>query len=161
MIDPTKLREAIEQLPVWRNGHGTSITWVNWRNGYQIKMGWNDSASFHCYIDFGKDYAARESILAAAFACFSDAGDKPTVEHGHGWSKLDHSFHTKQFISVNEVAELAQAKGITFSIIYCQSCIGSRPIFETMGIPLVPGEMGKEWINGEFIPYSCPSGKCL
>jgi hypothetical protein len=30
-----------------------------------------------------------------------------------------------------------------------------------MGIPLVPGEMGKEWIGEEFVSYSCPMGMCL
>ncbi len=28
------------------------------------------------------------------------------------------------------------------------------PVFATLGIPLVPGEMGKEWVGGEFISYA-------
>lgn len=161
MVPVVAFKQAIDQLPIWRNNIGTRVTWVNWRNGNQIKMGWSDNASFHCYIDFGKDGAARMSTMKAAFERFSEAGDKPSVKQGHGWSELDYSFHTKQFVSINEVVELAQGLGLPFTVIYCQSCIDSRPIFETMGIPLVPGEMGKEWIDGEFIPYACPTGRNL
>ena len=62
---------------------------------------------------------------------------------------------------MNEVADIAESLGYEFSVLYVQECIGARPAFETLGIPLVPGEMGKEWIGGEFVPYSCPMGACL
>lgn len=162
MVPISALKSGIDQLKVWHETDiGTRVSWVNWRDGFQLKMGWNGSASFHCYLDFGKNVDARKSAMKAAFERFAELGTKPRVEEGHGWSQLDYSFKTQQFVSVNEVAELAKDLGLEFTIIYCQTCIASRPIFETMGIPLVPGETGKEWVDGELIPYSCPNGRNL
>jgi hypothetical protein len=162
MVPISDLKAGIDLLKVWHTADmGTRVSWVNWRDGYQLKMGWNGSAAFNCYLDFGKAFASRQSAMKAAFERFAEPGTKPRVEQGHGWTELDHSFKTKQFVSVNEVAELAKDLGLEFTIIYCQTCSGSRHIFETMGIALVPGEVGKELVNGELIPYSCPMGRNL
>lgn len=161
MVTLESLRSAIEQLPRWSPDVTTRITWVNWRNGFQVKVAWYGNASFICYLDFGKDSSAREGLLKRVFDKYSTAGEKPSVIEGHGWSRLDYSLKSKDFISVNELAKIAEEMGAHFTVLYVQECVSSRPLFDLMDIPLVPGEMGKEWVSGSFIPYSCPSGQCL
>lgn len=56
---------------------------------------------------------------------------------------------------------IADAKGYAYTVLYVQACAGVRPVFATLGIPLLPGEMGKEWVGGEFISYACPAGQNL
>ncbi|MBI6727123.1 hypothetical protein YA0089_26275 [Pseudomonas viridiflava] len=165
MVREELLLSAVEQLESWRAdklGMDTGITWVNWRNGsFQVKMLWRRNPTFVCFLDFGKNFSARDSVLKAVFTRFAVDGQKPYLERGHGWSKMDYSLDASMFISVNQVAEIATELGVDFSVLYVQESISSRHIFDTLGIPLVPGEMGKEWIGGEFIPYSCPIGQNL
>lgn len=161
MVPAALLRNAIDQLDKWSPDLGANITWVNWRQGFQVKMSWYGAAAFACYLDFGRDRVARDSVLKAVFERFAPAGQKPRVEKGHGWTALDFSLRSKKYICLNDVIEIARSMGHQFTVIYVQECISSRPIFETMGIALVPGEMGKELINGEFVSYSTPLGMCL
>jgi len=161
MVPFELLKAAVEQLPKWNPTAVTRLTSVNWRQGYQIKISWYGGASFNCYLDFKRDHLARESVLKRAFGLYAEAGVKPRKVEGHGWSMLDYEFGSDTFISVNEIADLAQSMGFEFTVLYVQSCVSSRPVFSVMGIPLVPGEMGKEWIDGEFVPYSCPAGQNL
>lgn len=161
MVPIDLLKSAIEQLPKWNPESVTRLTWVNWRKGYQIKIHWYGDASFICYLDFKQDRLARDAVLKRAFEVHAGAGMKPLLIRGHGWTELDYEFQSDTFISVNEIAEIAQDMGYDFTVLYVQECIGSRPVFQLMGIPLVPGEMGKEWISGAFVPYSCPSGQNL
>lgn len=160
MVTAEALRAAIDQLDKWSADISTSLSWVNWRNGYQIKMTWYGGAAFACYLDFGKNRTARDAVLQRVFEGAAP-GQEPQIIDGHGWSCLDYSANSKNFISVNEVAAVASAMDAEFSVLYVQESISARLVFNTMGIPLVPGEMGKEWINGEFVPYSCPLGQCL
>ena len=161
MVPIDKLKTAIDQLDKWSPKVATSVAWVNWRQGYQIKLLWFGCASFACYLDFKKDRAARDLVLKRVFEKHAVTGQKPSKIDGHGWAAYDYSLRCGEFISVNEVADIAESLGYEFSVLYVQECIGARPAFETLGIPLVPGEMGKEWIGGEFVPYSCPMGACL
>ncbi|WP_116892955.1 hypothetical protein [Pseudomonas savastanoi] len=161
MVPVELLKAAIDQLPKWNLKVTSSLTWVNWRQGFQIKMGWYDGASLLCYLDFKDNQTARDSVLRRVFEIHADAGQKPRLVNGHGWSRYEYELRTTKFISVNEVAEIAQSMGYEFNVLYVQECIGARPVFDTMEIPLIPGEMGKEWVGGGFIPYSCPMGMNL
>ncbi|HDS0960469.1 TPA: hypothetical protein QDZ28_004222 [Pseudomonas putida] len=161
LVPAELLKAATDQLNKWNPNAVTRLSWVNWRQGYQIKMGWYDGAALNCYLDFKKNSAGRDAVLKHLFNLHAGPGKKPSVINGHGWSKLCHEFSTGEFLSVNEVAEVAKSLGCEFTVIYVQTCVSARPVFEVMGIPLVPGEMGKEWIDGEFVPYSCPSGMNL
>lgn len=161
MVPVELLKAAVEQLPKWDETAVTRLTTVDWRQGYQIKMHWYGGASFLCFIDFKRDRNAREAVLKRAFELHAGAGAKPRSIDGHGWSMLDYEFRSMTFISVNEVAEIAQSMGYEFTVLYVQESVCSRPVFSVMGIPLVPGETGKEWLAGEFVPYSTPAGKNL
>ncbi len=161
MVTADLLRSAIDQLEKWSPRVVSTLTWVNWRRGYQVKISWHGNATFACYLDFGKNCQARDAVLKCAFEAFAVAGDKPRVIDGHGWKAMDYSLQSNSFISSNDVAAMAKEMGLECSILYVQECVASRPIFITLGIPLVPGEMGKEWVNGEFVPYARPIGQNL
>ncbi len=161
MVPIELLKRAIDQLPKWNPNTTSRLTWVNWRQGFQIKMSWYGQASLVCFLDFKKNVQARDAVLKQIFSKHADPGKKPVTIAGHGWTALDHSLRSNEFISVNEVAEIAESMGFEFTVLYVQECSAARPAFDTMGIPLVPGEMGKEWVEGTFVPYSCPSGQCL
>lgn len=161
MVPVELLKSAIEELDKWSPKVVTRTSWVNWRQGFQVKMRWYGSATFACYLDFHKNVAGRDAVLKRVFELHSVTGQKPRKIDGHGWTAYDYELSCGEFISVNEVAEIASSMGYEFSIIYVQESISARPAFDTMGIPLVPGEMGKEWVGGAFVPYSCPMGACL
>lgn len=160
MVPAELLRNALDQLTQWQPQIGAKITWVNWRQGFQVKVSWYGNSSFVCFLDFGKDHVARDSVLKGVFEKFAPAGQKAKIEHGHGWSARDYSLESQQYISLNDVVDVANGLHCTFSVLYTQEGSG-RPLFDIMGIPLVPGESGKEWINGELVSYSCPTGKNL
>ena len=160
MVPVDLLKSAIDQLDKWSPETATRVTWVNWRQGSQIKMSWFGSASFACYLDF-KNWDHRDIVLKKIFEAHAEPGKKPRKVDGHGWTSLDYSLNCGEFISVNEVATLTESLGYEFTVLYVQECISARPIFTAMGIPLVPGEMGKEWMNNAFVPYACPIGQCL
>lgn len=161
MVPVELLQSAIDQLDKWSPKVVTSTSWVNWRQGFQIKLRWYGCASFACYLDFKKNVSARDAVLKRVFELHAQVGQKPRKVDGHGWMAYDYELRSSEFISVNEVAEIAASLGYEFSVIYVQESISARPAFGTMGIPLVPGEMGKEWIGSAFVPYSCPMGACL
>ena len=150
MVPVEQLKAAVEQLPKWSPQITSRISWVNWRQGFQIKAHWYGNCSLLCYLDF-KDSVARDDTLATAFKRFAAPGARPRVIHGHGWSCLDYSFPSDHFVSINELAEIVDAQGYAYTVLYVQECVGARPLFEILGIPLVPGEMGKEWVGGKFI----------
>lgn len=161
LVAPELLLAAIDALPKWDKVNVSKVTWVNWRQGFQIKMGWHSGAALQCYVDFGRDSVARDCVLARAFHAYAPTGQQPGIIDGHGWTKLNYTFHSKNFISVNEVAAIATEMGYEFTVIYVQEDISARPVFDLMGIPLVPGEMGKEWVNGQFVAYSRTGYQCL
>jgi hypothetical protein len=161
MIDAELLHSSLDLLKKWAPTRATSLYWVNWREGFQIKMKWYGIESLACYLDFGKNSGAREAVMKRTFDIYAAPGEKPSIIDGHGWTRPDYSLHSGEFISVNTVADLAQEMGYTFTVLYVQECIDGREVFTKMGIPLNPGESGKEWIDGKFVPYSKPSGKNL
>jgi hypothetical protein len=161
MVPVDVLRSAIDQLEAWHAPRLSTIGWVNWRKGYQVKLLWKSNPTFICYLDFGTNSAAREAVMKRAFERFAPAGTKPKKEIGHGWTRLDYSLRTDDFVSVQDLAEIADELGFQYTILYVQNTSGARPLFETLGIPLVPGESGKEWTGSEFIGYTTPRGQNL
>ncbi|MBM5458718.1 hypothetical protein H8F21_14210 [Pseudomonas sp. P66] len=161
MVPAELLKAAIDQLSKWDPKAATRLSWVNWRQGYQIKMCWYGGAALNCYLDFKKDSTARDAVLRHLFERHAGPGKKPTMINGHGWTALDHQFSTGEFLSVNEIAEVAKGLGYEFTVLYVQESVSARPAFSLMEIPLVPGETGKEWIDGEIVPYACPLGMNL
>lgn len=160
MINSGRLLKAIGEMKVY-NKTGTSVRWVNWRESeYQIKVTWNGNCSLHCYLNFFSA-AERDAVHEEAFNVHAMAGEKPYLEKGHGRVKLRHDFFTTKVVTVNQLAAIADEMGIQYTVIYKQECIEARPLFQTLGIPLVPGEMGKELINGVMKSYSCDVFKCL
>lgn len=161
LVPAELLKSAIDQLSKWDLTATTRLSWVNWRQGYQIKMAWYGGSALNCYLDFKANMTARDAVLRRLFKLHAAPGKKPTVINGHGWTTLCHEFSTVEFLSVNEVAAVAKSLGHEFTILYVQTCVSARPTFDQLGIPLVPGEMGKEWINGAFVSYACPAGMNL
>lgn len=160
LVDSQLFCAALDELKCYGK-KGTSVDWVNWRKGqYQIKVCWNGNCGLACYLNFFSS-ADRDAVHAELFKRYADPGTKPYLEEGHGWTKLRHSFFTQSLLSINELAEVAHEMGRKFTIIYVQECVEFRYLFTIMGIPLVPGEMGKEWIDGIMHPYSCETGKNL
>lgn len=165
---PKRLRTALASLTEAGQPFHTQISWVNWREGAQIKIGWNRTFSLFVYIDiresgsYGSVYAARNALLERAFKHYMPEGSEPQVRDRYTrYASLDYQFTQPGFISPNEIVSIAEEMGIGFSVLYIQECVSARSAFNLLGIPLDPGEMGKEWINGEYLPYSCPIGKCL
>lgn len=172
LVPADKLLQAIESLPAWprdRTEMRTSLSWVNWRSskGAQIKLSWRGCSSFLVFIDvldsegYGNRYRAREALLEAAFKQFADEGAKPRLEHGHGWTAYRWDFTAKRFVTPQDITAIAEKMGIHVGALYVQECISGRHAFDILGIPLVPGENGKEFVGGEWISYSTPLGKCL
>ncbi|MFL1449236.1 hypothetical protein ACI77O_12645 [Pseudomonas tritici] len=160
MVPAELLQKAVDMLPKYSK-KTTYITWVNWRQGYQVKMGWFSGSALECYLDFKGNRAARDSVLKAVFEKYSPSGRKPGTIDGHGWSAADYTLHGETFVSVNDVADIATDLGLEFSVLYVQESITARPVFGAMGIPLVPGEMGKVWVDGKFLPYTRTVDACL
>lgn len=163
MVPAHVFTDAIKKLPEWDNNPNrfSSVDTVDWRSGFQIVMMWRGNATFQCYLDFGKDHAARDAVMRAAFEQHAPAGKKPKRIACHGYSCLEHEFDSPEILTVNQIAEIAEGLGYKFTVLYVQSCSASRPLFDDLGIPLSIGEMGKEWKDGAFIPYSTPMGKNL
>lgn len=160
LVPESLLIAATEQLSRYAKNYVTYVSWVNWRQGFQIVMSWHGNPSLRCYVCF-ETHSDRQAVFKQVFEEFAAAGQKPKTIDGHGWSAPDYTLYSGDFISVNAVARAAAAQGVNFTVIYNQESVSARPLFGVMGIPLVPGEMGKEWVNGEFIPYSCPTGMNL
>ncbi|MDH1930429.1 hypothetical protein [Pseudomonas sp. GD03696] len=66
LVPAELLKAAIDQLNKWNRNPVTRLSWVNWRQGYQIKMGWYDGAALNCYLDFKKNSAGRDAVLNRA-----------------------------------------------------------------------------------------------
>lgn len=153
-------RDAVSKIKIYRKA-GTSVNWVNWRqNQFQIKVSWNNNGSLSCYLNFFSA-ADRDHVHAELFERYAKPGTTPYRQEGHGWTKLRHDFGTDDVITINELAQVADEAFIRYTVIYAQEDISVRPLFDLMGIPLVPGEMGKELIDGVMTPYSREVGKCL
>ena len=161
MVPVDVLRSAIDTLESWNDQPLSSVGWVNWRKGYQVKLLWKGNPTFICYLDFGSSMAARDTVLKHAFDRYAPAGMKPRKEVGHGWTRLDHSMRIDAFISVQDLAAIADELGFVYTILYVQNTSDARPLFDALGIPLVPGESGKEWTGSEFISYATPAGQNL
>lgn len=160
MVPAESLEKAVNLLNKYSK-KATRITFVNWRGSYQVKMGWYGGAALECFLDFQGDKAARDAVLKAVFEKHAAPGGEPATIDGHGWSFSDYTLIAEPFISLNEVAGIAEQMGFQFSVLYVQEDISARPVFEVMGIPLVPGEMGKEWKGGQFHSYTRSVDACL
>ena len=68
LVAPELLLAAIDALPKWDKVNVSKVTWVNWRQGFQIKMGWHSGAALQCYVDFGRDSVARDCVLARSWS---------------------------------------------------------------------------------------------
>lgn len=160
MVSPDILTSVLQALEPYGKP-GTSVRWVNWRKDqFQIKVEWNNRHALACYLNFFS-LTDRDKVHAKLFRLYADSDAKPSVEIGHGWEKQRHDFRTSNLLTVNELAGIADEMGAKYTIIYAQEDISARPLFDAMGIPLVPGEMGKELIDGVMVPYSRQRGKCL
>lgn len=160
LVSADVLQGAVNKLKMYGKWKLSRVSYVNWRNGYQIKVSWKDSGALECFLDFGKNHAGRNRVLRAAHSFYAPKDYEPVL--GYTPSEEDRfGFESNAFISVNDIAALALGMGEPFTVLYVQSSISARPLFADMGIGLVPGEMGKEWIDGEFVGYSCETGKCL
>ncbi|EKY4113681.1 TPA: hypothetical protein ACGW3M_000979 [Pseudomonas aeruginosa] len=160
MIAPEVLRKAVDALQHFRGSSATRLTEVDWRDGHQIKVSWYGNDSLACYLDFGKDRAKRRAVMAACYRLFGGFDREPEVlPRSGGVVDADFTTLSREFISINEVADLAASMGGQFSVLYVQDC--NRSVFDLLGMQLQPGELGVEWLNGQFIPYTCQPGKCL
>lgn len=160
LVHADVLQGAVNKLKGYGQYKISRVSCVNWRGGYQIKVSWKGGVGLECYLDFGKNHAGRSRVLRAAHSFHAPKDYKPVL----GYVPLDEdrfAFESNAFISINDIATLALDMGEPFTVLYVQSSISARPLFADMGIGLVPGEMGKEWIDGEFVGYRCETGKCL
>jgi hypothetical protein len=162
MINADILEKAIkENVPYWCKKQYSRLTWVDWRqDSVQIKMNWNEISSFEVYIDFKAENKTvsrhnRDHILQVLFNHYCP-DKKPSRNR---WEELEYTFMTDSFVSPNKVAEVADNLGYEYTIIYKTD--GSRDFMEKIGLPIVPGETGKEWINGVYNSYSPRGGKNL
>lgn len=139
----------------------TSVTWVNWREKeFQIKVSWHGSLGLMCYLNFFS-ISERDCALKALFNVYAKSGEKPFIEQGHGWTKARYGFVSNDTLTINALANKVAELGYHFTIIYNQEYISARSAFDVMGIPLVPGERGKELIDGIMKPYYARPGKNL
>lgn len=169
MVNKRKLIKALYELKertTWLRDRSdrTEFSWVNWRTAYgcQIAVSWCGlAACFRVYFDFPeKEHINRDAALAELFAKFAPEGLKPREVWGHGWTSWNHDFVAEGVVSIHQIYQIAKKHGCT-SIIYNQESISARWVFDSLGIPLVPGESGKEWIKGKFHPYATEAGKCI
>ena len=120
MLPVEQLKAAAEQLPKWSPQITSRVGWVNWRGGFQIKAHWYRNCSLLCCLDF-KHSAARDAVLATAFKRFAVPDTWPRKIDGQGWSCLDYSFQSDHFVSINELAEIADAKGYAYTACTCRN----------------------------------------
>jgi hypothetical protein len=153
MVPAVLLRAAVNQLEKVRPEIASKISWVNWRKGFQVKLSWFGSAAFNCYVDLGKNESARNALMKEVFLRFAPAGLAPKKNIGHGWTEMDYSLICGEYICLNDVVEMATRMGLEFTVLYVQSSGSARHLFDSMGIPLVPGEMGKraDWRSIRFL----------
>jgi hypothetical protein len=93
MVTEKALLAALDGLKKWSEETKTRATWVNWRDGYQIRMYWYGNESISCYLDFGKDSCKRDEVLKAIFDRHARQGQKPSKIDGHGWSRPDYTLY--------------------------------------------------------------------
>jgi hypothetical protein len=160
MVKKSLFMAAIGELTSFGE-QGTSVKWVNWRKDeYQIVLEWNNAPSFACYLSI-KSATDRDALHKKLFELFANKDQKPFHQEGHGWSKMRYDFWSSNVISINKIADIADGMGLVYTIIYAQESISARNVFNTMQIGLVPGESGKELIQGTYSPYARETGKCL
>tara|TARA_R110002094_G_scaffold165050_1_gene148970 strand:+ start:128 stop:652 length:525 start_codon:yes stop_codon:yes gene_type:complete len=160
LVPVNLLKEALDLLPTYGKA-GTDLGCVNWRDAFQITVQWNNNSCLECYVEFQRS-SDRNAILKAAFDRFAPGGTKPMLRDTYTiWERPEYVFHAPELISVNDIVAICIERGVEVTVLYVQESPKARPVFDVMGIPLVPGEMGKEWINGEFHPYSRHKDKCL
>lgn len=160
MVPKKVFNRIIQSIEPW-NGVNTEINWVNWRKDqYQIKTQWSGRETLVCYLNFFSQ-SERDAVHAEIFKRYSRKDQKPYLQQGHGWSKYRHDLVCKRLITINELSAVANEMGIKHTVIYVQENISARPLFDEMGISLIPGEMGKELIDGVMHPYSRDVNRCL
>ncbi|TNC80796.1 MAG: hypothetical protein C9356_11780 [Oleiphilus sp.] len=163
LIDPKILEQAVNtNVPSWCKRKHSRIVWVNWRkNTTQIKLSWNDSEAFEVYVDFKADTKAqsgrnRDEVLKKLFKLFAPPGKEPFRDR---WGHLNYHFCTARFITPNHVGEIADALGYEYTVIY--RVYGDQDYMKAIGLPIVAGETGKEWIKGKYHSYAPERGKNL
>lgn len=157
------LLEAIQNknIPSWCKAPLTSVHYVNWRKeSVQIKFGFNDSEALEVYVDFkaptlSQSIQNRDRVLKTLFSRHSPK-EKP-FEDRFGY--IDWSFIKRGFVSPNEAVEIAQSLGLEVSVIYKST--SKREMLADIGLPIVAGETGKEWIDGNYQSYRPRSGMNL
>lgn len=160
LVPDAKLFQALAHLPSYR-WIGTEMSWANWRNSWQIIVSWNDGQALRCYVCFNTR-AERDSTLQAAAHKWAQLATK--VDLG-GMQHPDDPpvcrIRLPAVSNIHELVDLAHQQGSSVSVIYKQECISARAAFDMMGIPLVPGECGKELTAQGYISYHAPAGQCL
>lgn len=162
IVDDVLQKMTENNVPSWCKKKITRVGWVNWRKeSVQIQFVYNDACDFAIYVDFkAKTFQEsannRDSVLEELFKRFAPAGAKPYV---CGWGYERHSFIAEGFVSVMRAVELAEALGFPYTVIYTTN--GSRERMAQIGLPIVAGETGKEWIDGFCHSYKPEFGKNL
>lgn len=162
MVPESKLIAAVGKLEPWRGvelGH-TSVIDVNWRQGFQISIVWNQNPALRCFLDFRKNADARDKVLRLAKERYGPVDisnvRRPSIRHLYDEERL--SFSTPAFISVNQIVAIAEREAFKHSVLYVAELASGRELFDDLGIPLKRGENGREWKNGRFVRYVTPSG---
>lgn len=152
MIPDSTLRAAIDKLPKYKNSANTYVSWIGLGQSCLIKISWfSRESALCCYIDFKNNQNERDAVLKAAFLKFAKGSSEAFHDTKVG---VTYSFSSNEVLTPNDIIELAKTKDIGFTLIYAQEDISARPLFEDLGIPLIPGETGKEWVKGDYLSYS-------
>ena len=168
LVSTDSIKNALSTLKDYSKVPITEVHGVCWRqDASQVKVEWNRNSSLAVYINvmasenFASPRCARNELLKKAFSKFMPVGTKPYHRVSQGYNELEYNFDYKGFISVEELLVIADELGLKYSVIYAQESICARPAFDLLGIPLNAGEMGKEWINGIYHPYTRTTGAPL
>lgn len=163
MISHELLKQATDiAIPSWCKKKSTRVVWVNWReDSVQIKFTWNDVSDFAVYLDFkakclGASDRNRDAVMKKLFEMHAPMGQKPFKDR---WGFMRYDFITTEFVSPNQAAKIADELGYEYTVIYATQ--GNREFMSKIGISIVPGETGKEWISGVFHSYKPLPGKNL
>jgi len=160
-------KASAETAPPWCKEKTTSVSDVEWGNSAQIVFRWNDSEDLSVFIDFvgstqGEKVIRRDQILDNLYRKYKGRCPKesPSMRYRGARSR---SFVHSGFIGPDEVIKAAGCAGWKIKIIYAADGdrAGMKTIMEKIGLPIGVGETGKEFIDGEYVPYRRPPGRCL
>lgn len=165
LIDPLVLKSTTDALiPSWCKSPSTSVHWVDWRaESVQIKFEWNDTESLCVYVNFPAETKAqsqsnRNRVLKALFERHAPVGKKPYQDN---WGHYRYEFSTPQFITPNDAVALANELGIACTVIYTSLTmerVQFDSIMQNLGLDVIIGETGKEWMDGAYHAYRPRTG---